>query len=80
MKAVLTVKMKNGYLVIERDIETVTVEEVIAGMAVDEDSYSYRDKVGRLAVDLLSPPPPPRPPPPDRTPLPGEEVKSDVPF
>jgi hypothetical protein len=56
MKAVLTVKMKAGFLLIEREIFDLKAEEVCAGTVVGDDGYSYRDKVGRVAADILAPP------------------------
>jgi hypothetical protein len=56
MKAMLTVKIKSGYLIVEREIESLTSEEICSGTVVGEDEYSYRDKAGRVAVDILNPP------------------------
>lgn len=55
MKAVLTVKMKSGYLLVAREIESLTVDEVCSGSVVEDDGYSYRDKVGRVAIGILNP-------------------------
>jgi len=55
MKAVLTVKMKGGYLVAEREIESLTMDEVFSATIVDDDGYGTRDKVGRIAADILKP-------------------------
>ena len=65
MKAVLTVKMKSGYLLIEREVIDLTAEEVCSGAVVEDDGYSYKDKVGRVAVEILNPP---------------KKEDSDVPF
>ena len=56
MKAVLTVKMKAGYLIVSREIDALTMEEICSGSVVEDDGYSSRDKVGRVAVDILLPP------------------------
>jgi len=56
MKVVLVVKMKSGYLLTEREIDSLTTEEVCSGTVVDTDSYNFRDKVGRVSVDILNPP------------------------
>lgn len=58
MKAVITVKMKSGYLMVEREIDALTTEEVCNGAVVEDDGYSFRDKVGRIAADMLNPPKP----------------------
>ena len=55
MKAVLTVKMRSGYLIVEREIGSLTMEEISTGTVVEDDSWSHRDKVGRVAADILSP-------------------------
>jgi hypothetical protein len=56
MKAVVTVKIKSGYLIMEREIDSLLVDEVFCGSVVEDDGYGYRDKVGRIAVDILNPP------------------------
>jgi len=52
MKAVVTLKLNQGYLILEKDI-AIYGEDLLTGTAVDTDSFSYRDKVGRVAVDIL---------------------------
>ena len=56
MKAVFVVRLKEGFLIVERDAVSITADEMATATVVDEESYSYRDKVGRIAVDILKPP------------------------
>ena len=66
MKAVVTIKLKEGYMILEMDVGAIVQEDLLTSTVVGTDSYSYRDKVGRVAVDILEvkeaiPVPPPEP-------------------
>jgi hypothetical protein len=76
MKAVITVKIKAGYLVFERDIESLATEEVCSGSVIEDDGYGYRDKVGRIAAEILNPPKKAPPPP---APLAGVAAAEEAP-
>lgn len=56
MKAVFTVKLKKGYLIVERDTVAITADEIATATVVSEDTYSHRGKVGSIAVNILKPP------------------------
>jgi len=55
MKAVFTVRLQKGYLIVERETLAITVDEIATATVVDDDSYDARDKVGRIAADILNP-------------------------
>jgi len=55
MKAVFVVRLKKGYLIVERDAVAITADEMATATVVDDDSYSPRDKVGRITADILNP-------------------------
>ena len=56
MKSVFIVRLKAGYLVMEREIANFTADELATGTVVEDDSWNHRDKVGRIAADILNPP------------------------
>ena len=66
MKAVLTVKLKEGYLVMENDIDILDPRVVAGGVVVSSEEYGSRDKVGRVASEILDSPAP--------------EAKDEIPF
>ena len=53
MKAIVTIKLKYGYLIISREVESLTIEEIFSASLVTDGDYSHRDKVGRVAIELL---------------------------
>lgn len=65
MKAVLTVKLKDGYLIMDRFIDVLDPREVASGTVVSSNEFNPNDKVGRIAVAMLDQP---------------EEEDSDVPY
>jgi hypothetical protein len=56
VKSVFIVRLKAGYLVMEREIATFTPDELVTGTVVEDDAWNHRDKVGRIAADILNPP------------------------
>lgn len=56
MKAAIVVKMKEGYLVVERNIESISTDELLSGSVVSGSGTYHDEKLGRNIISILNPP------------------------
>ena len=56
MKAAVVIRMKEGYLVVERNVESISIDELLSGSVVSESGTYHDEKLGRNIISMLNPP------------------------